>query len=636
MQKLIFNIYIIFFLFSSSVYSQVFLVNYDSSSSKNLFKVDFNNNLNSANLNARLNYKSNIKKVNFYLHNDFNSSVTKLTRNFSRDLNNLELKSWYDISNKISAGLGIQNNNLSDDRDVELNKNSSSFFYFNLDYTPETFAKISSKIGFRTDDQIGKYNQGAGITLVSTIDRLNYQDYIINSKLSLGYEELEEKKNHAYEASGFISKNFSGKADNVGFFKFFNMKNDFFIPSSQSIFNTYNDKYNIQSRSENYLYLQDYLKYYFSNQISITGGALFAIKNYTNEYKYKPVGNSVLFENIYDTKVNENRIEVSGKGEINLKNFLADLTILFIERSENHDLINYESFQQQQIRELQKIEDNKDYSSTIAAIITGITYKLNNKNSFKLSGSSTILRYNTAGLENYDDRDELYFIGSVSHLFSNLENFNIESSFEFNSVTYNYIFRERSANNNNNKIYKLTTKSFYKPFKILTTTNAFQVLANYTVYKFEDLLSQVQSFVFRQLNIWDSTRFDISDKFYINFFGDLKLYEQGQYNDENFSIRPVTDFSEQRYAGQLNYCIYENLIIGTGYRYFVQRQYNYIAGERLLQRTYENFGPYARLTYLFRNNSRIEALGGIDTFISSDNSFRNTSNNLQIKVIWNI
>lgn len=636
MQKLIIKIFFIFFLFSDSANSQIFLISDDSSSSKNLFKVDFNNNLNSANFNSSLTYRTNIKKVNFYVKDDFTSSVTKLTRNFARDLNNLEIKSWFDFNNKFSAGVGIQNKNLNDDKSIELNKNSSSFFYFNLDYTPEIFAKISSKIGFRTDDQIGKYNQGAGITLVSTIDRLNFQDYIINSRLNIGYEELEEKKNHAYEASGFISKNFSGQAENIGFFKFFNTKNDFFIPSTQSIFNTYNDKYNIQSRVENYLYLQDYLKYYFSNSISITGGALFSTKNYSNEYRYKPSGNSVLFENIYDTKVIENRIELSGKGEINLKNFFADFTVILIERNENHELINYESFQTQQIRELQKIENNKDYSSTIAAFISGITYKLNNKNSIKLFGSSTILRYNTSGIENYDDRDELYFIGTLSHLFSNLENFNIESSFEFNSVVYNYIFKERSANNNINKIYKLTAKTFYKPFNGLTTTNSFQVLANYTVYKFEDLLSQVQSFVFRQLNFWDSTRIDISKKFYINVFGDLKLYEQGQYNDKNFTIRPVTDYSEQRYAGQINYCIYDNLIIGTGYRYFVQKQYNYIAGERLLQRTYENFGPFARITYLFTKNSRIEALGGIDTFISTDNSLRNSSNNLQIKIIWNI
>jgi len=636
MQKLSVKIILIICFFTPSLNAQIYLVNYDSNSSNNLFKVDFNNNLNSANLNARLNYKTKIKKTNFYIQDDFNSAVTKLTSNFSRDLNNFELKSWYDITNKLSAGIGLQNSSLNDDRNVELNKNSSSFFYFNLDYTPETFAKISSKIGFRADDQIGKYNQGAGILLVSSIDRLNFQDYIINGRVSLGYEELSEKKNHAYEAGGIIAKNFSGNADNVGYFKFFNTKNDFFIPSTQSILNTYNDKYNIQSRAENYLYLQDYLKYNFSGSLSITGGALFSTKNYTNEYRYKPVGNSVLFENIYDTKVSENRIEVSGKGEVNIKNFLADFTVLFIERSENHDLINYESFQQQQTRELQKIEDNKDYSSTITSFISGITFRLNNKNSIKFSGSSTILRYNTGGLENYDDRDELYFIGNATHLFSNLENFQIESSFEFNSVTYNYIFKERSANNNINKIYKLTTKSIYKPFNGLMTTNSFQVLANYTVYKFEDLLSQVQSFVFRQLNVWDSTRFDISRKIYLNIFGDLKLYEQGQYNDNNFSIRPVTDYMEQRYSGQLNYCIFENLIIGAGYKYFVQKQFSYIAGERLLQRTYENFGPYGRLTYSFRNNSRIEALGGVDTFISSDNSYKNSSNNLQITVIWNI
>jgi hypothetical protein len=161
------------------------------------------------------------------------------------------------------------------------------------------------------------------------------------------------------------------------------------------------------------------------------------------------------------------------------------------------------------------------------------------------------------------------------------------------------------------------------------------VLANFTVYKFEDLLSQVQSYIFRQLHIWDTTRFDITNNIFANFDGELRIYEQGQYNDKNFSIKPSNYYVENRLDVNLNYNI-EVITFGGGYRHFFQDQYIYNEGVKIFRRSYKNHGPFVNVSFLFSNGSIIFFNAGRDTTETSDSPIKNKSNYLNLRVLWRI
>jgi len=217
-----------------------------------------------------------------------------------------------------------------------------------------------------------------------------------------------------------------------------------------------------------------------------------------------------------------------------------------------------------------------------------------------------------------------------------MRNFYLESSFEFNSSVLNYIFKEKSSNNNTNNVYKLSSASLFSPVNSLTTKNFFQVLANYTVYKYEDVVSQVQSFSFRQLYISDSTDYSLTRKFIVGVFGELRLYEQGQYNDEKFSVKPLAYYEERTLGLKLNYDIMEFFRVFAGFRHFMKRNYAYDSGEKSLKRTQTTAGPYAGIILGIKNNSSLYILGGLDKIQASDNSLTSWSKNLIIKVIWNL
>jgi hypothetical protein len=162
------------------------------------------------------------------------------------------------------------------------------------------------------------------------------------------------------------------------------------------------------------------------------------------------------------------------------------------------------------------------------------------------------------------------------------------------------------------------------------------VLANYTVYAFEDLISQVHSFSYRQMSIKDSIYYNITDNFYVNLFTGLKFSEQGEFNDNEFSVRPLSYFEDVNTIGSVNYLIFSFVELYAGYKFYQQKRYDYVEGEKKLKNTVRNFGPITGVKAYLKNNSYIHVTGGID-FFKYDNAASNTSSaSVLVRIIWNI
>ncbi len=635
MKKFTIRIFFLFFFLTSVSYSQITDYSQDTIiTNQEGLSTNLENNLNSAIFKSSIYKKIKSGRIVFFMDGNYNSDITKLGENFARDNINISLGSNYILTKKISAGLGVQSKSLSDEKNIEVNKTKSMYYFANFDYTNLNNLKINAKIGIKNDEQTGKATSGFGTIILTELDRLFIYDIESRGKLNISYENLIEKKNHFLEINTNLFKSFSINAENNLNIRAYNTKNDFFIPATQSVISQYNENMNTQSRMDNYVLLQDELNYRFIKNFGLTINGAYLYKNYRNEYKYKPQGTGAIFENIYDTKVSENRVEGFARLNFFLEKFRMSLKVLFSERAEVHNLMNTEGYNQAVIRELERIEKNKNNSASISSAAFNTDYSLSNLHLISLTSSYYLLRYNTDTKENADDRDELYINTQFSHTYNNLNNFKLTTLFEFNMTTLSYIYKERSANNYTNKIFRLNSKSTYSPIKNLTTNNSFQVLANYTVYRFEDILSQVQSYVFRQLQIWDSTRYDITKNIFSNINGELKIYEQGQFNEKNFSIRPSDFFIEKRIEFNINYN-YNFLTIGAGFRFFILNQFEYDEGEKKSKYFTQNFGPYSNLILYFNTGTFVYLRYSKD-FIKSTGNYENTSDNFIIRVFWKL
>jgi hypothetical protein len=627
---------VIIIILCDPAFAQYGSVPVDSAFTTNFFRTNLYNDINSANLNSVLNYNKSFSHFGIEVENYYLSNVSKLSQNFYSDYNNFRFLLYYKAKNNINTGAGFQSMFYTDDKNFTTNKNNSKYFFADLNYNPLGNVNINSELGIKAEDQIGEHNSGFSGIVNANANNFSLNDYITNGNLIIFYENLIQKQNHNYELSTNVYKRFNQQTYNTGYLRYYNQLNDVYSPATPSVIIAYNVKNNIESRLENYFRAGDNLNYSLNNNFVFSFSGFFTNRNILKQYKYRAAPVNILFENVYDTKILENNLEISGGLNYNNRNITTQLNLILSERSETHSLINTAGYTPLQILELERTEKNKNNNSRRASVVLDALYNYSNTSSFGFAGSTSLLRYDTDFELNYDDRDERETVLSANYRYNNLLNFDILTRFDVLLSQVSYIYSQRSANNFNNRIFKLTSVSSFQPVKQISTKNFVQVLANYTVYDFEDIVTQVQSFSYRQLYIADSSSYNFYDNLYIDFIGGIKLYEQGQFNDRNFSVKPIAYYAEQLYAPDLSYMLNYFINIGVGYKYFKQQRYQYDNGSKILVNTYRSFGPFGKIILYLNKNSIINFTGGIDNVVYENPPQDNSAVNLQLNILWNM
>jgi hypothetical protein len=636
MKIFLINIFIFSFFIINLSEAQINRTSIDSINNDNYVITNLNDNVNSALLTSKINISYDYKKINFVIKNNYSSDITKLSDNYVRDFNDFNGTVNYKLSKSLKTGPGVQYRTLTDNKAIDINKDRNAFYYANIDFKPSRSFYINSKVGVRNEEQIGEKNTGLGGVLSSEYNNFNLYNFISDGNVNLSYDKLTQKTNYNLELNTSVFKSFTEKSENSTTVRFYDRRSDFYIPATTSIVNNYSVRNNIQSRIESYIYVEDKLRYGIADNVNFNILGSYIAKFIDSKYKFIPTSQSIVFENVYNAKVNENGFQAGTNIEYLSRKYAAKLWLVYSERVEQHAPVGIDEYPSSVTRELERLEKDKNNNSRNTSLIMEATAFLTNTQSVRISGSTSVLRYDTDSQDNFDDRDELNSLFNVSHKYDNLNNFLVETTFEYNLATLSYLFKEKSSNNNSNKIYRLTSRSIFEPSKNFLTKNSVQVLANYTVYKFEDIISKIQSFSFRQLTIADTTDYSINRNVFFDFFGNFKLYEQGSYNEKEFSEKPLTYYEERKINAFLGYKFTENLIFSIGFGHFIQRQYIYDSGNKFLRRTIANYGPVGKLQYYFLNNSKIEITGSKDYLESSDNSTVNKSESLFINVLWNI
>jgi hypothetical protein len=305
------------------------------------------------------------------------------------------------------------------------------------------------------------------------------------------------------------------------------------------------------------------------------------------------------------------------------------------ERDEKHFLINSGRINQSFIRQIETDEETKNNHTSIFNLSPMLFYNINPINRIELTASASILKYDTQSEENYDDRDELGFIVYLAHRYNNLKNLVLTNSVDLNLYHTVYIFSQKSANNSWNRVLRFTSKSFFTPTRFIRNIGTFSVLANYTVYDFEDIVSTVQSYSFRQLNLKDSLIVNFTEEIGIDMYGELKLYERGELNWSEFSQRPINYYEDKIINSEVNYFFNKFIICSGGFKFFEQRRFNYVNGERVFDTFVRTMGPFARLRFEWMNNSRIDLIGSYDYYSYGDNSPPSENGTIYLNASWN-
>ncbi len=188
----------------------------------------------------------------------------------------------------------------------------------------------------------------------------------------------------------------------------------------------------------------------------------------------------------------------------------------------------------------QKIQDNTGVETDINGLQTGMGiegrfFVARNWQVFS-SFRYTKYEFNTPDtLVNHDDRDEQRFIWDVSLKWQHSPYFTLTLSgyaYWFHQV---YIHRSRSANNNWNRIYRLRALMQHWPAPEVRHTIKAEILANYTVYDFDEILPVFKSYIFRKFIVADSLTWQFQSATGLQVYYRLELEDNGTFFKQLFA-----------------------------------------------------------------------------------------------------
>lgn len=585
--------------------------------------------LNTYNLNSTLSYSRLFFPFSFEIYENYNSTLIKSSTKNVKDEQTFSFRSGYEISPLLTVGAAANSRILADDRALALNSSSSADASIYIKFSPISDFYVSPYLGYTNKEQIGETNNGKLYGIESRLENFNFSDIRANASLSMLNEDIMPRRNLSRVFSANLESRLDENINNILTIGFIQKRNDFYYADS-SIFADYQIAKNIQSRSESRYALQNRLRYdelldAFSLDVSIQ--ALW--RKIDRDSRYKP---SQIRESTFDYKVDEFRLDLESNISYSGKNISAVFKFIITENEERYSPKKIGDkgltvFEDRSKREFQK----NNISERLAASVSG-SWNISLKDRIFYNFSQNKYRYDTPSDENYDDRDELLSIGRLEYWRKLNRYFDWFVNLEGNISSLQYIFSERSSNNNIKRIITFSSGGYFRNSTLLSK-NYFTTSANYTVYDFEKLNPNLLSFSFRQLTLNDSTSIKLKGNLSVRFLGYLKLSEQGNFNWTAFSEKPLRNQTEI-YAEPIIVTQWKNVKYGAGIRFFEILSYLYNGTEKKLNSEYRSIGPLADIQYA-AGKLRISFTGWYEFITMNAGSYNETAN-LNLMVDWGL
>lgn len=619
---------------SSGIYSQTRIDSLEilgSHRNFNLLSSRLDKQLNTYYLNSGLNYYLKKSEFNLSLSEDFKSSFIKGIERTVRDEHHFNLNFNYNLSEEVKIGLLGSNSILSDNRRLEINNSSISNLIFYSEYNPFKELKFAPFAGYSDNRQIGESDFGFTYGLEAFGDRIDISDFQIKASAKFKNEDISPRKNLVRFLNLKILNFLQRNVNNDFNLRYYQTKKDFYINADSITSAQFNIKNNIQMRTETGYLVQN--RFFFEELMEIfvlDASGRVSFREISRALKYKSP--DIQSPSIFDTGIDELKIELDATLSYKTRDINSSLRFSINEKDEKYKAIRFEGINEAFFNQRDESERQKNNTSTYATLSFDGDLLISDKDRFSINLYQSKLKYDTPSSLNDDDRDEILSIARIGYHRKLNPLFTAFILAEGSYAHTVYIFASRSSNNNTNRIIRLRTGGEYSG-SVLSSYNSFDISANYTVYDFEDITSQLKSFSFRQLSILDSTTLKISYNTSLFIYGYLKLSEQGVFNWGAFSEKPSRALQE--IFMEPKFILYKgSSAISFGIRYFGLTTFNFRGKEKITDTKYESIGPLTNLQLRFFKGLLFSVYGYYE-FISITNSEPRQQANLNFSVSWN-
>lgn len=599
----------------------------DSAFRQNTASVLFERNQSTFNWTGRAVIDTTLLGTRVYVREQFSSNIilveqspTAPERRLQTDQQSLALDFSYPAGELIRARAGWSSLIYSDKKSVgSLSSASTHAFASGVDFLPVSFLTITPMLGYRWDNQGDIRDKGVHYLFGARTRELVVDGYQLGAEGEFHDDRLDPRRLEGHFVRGGILKTFNGRTRDsmeVGFIR------------NRREFHTLADSTRrIDSRVEQVFTFSNLLDYELNPEmvtslfVSTLGRRLDRDSRALEDRPPATFGN----------EIDEFRLETflqwryrSLTGTTN-----AFTRLHYSERNESHAAkpdADAPQELQAQFNQRNTQERTKNNLARRTILAGAVEFPVTTSDAVSIAGSTSILRYDTPSDENTEDRDELVAALSVITHHSVSPGLEVSIALEGNLSHTVYLLGERSSNNNYNRVLRLSPRTLARPFSWLTTMNAFEVLANYTVYDFEEQAALVRSFSYRQFGWLDSTSVEVSRSIGLDFLSYLKLYERGQLKWTDFVERTENSFVDHSFSLQVRYTPSPGLVFAVGIRSFSQTRYTFAEGEKRLDAIIRSTGPTCAIRWDAGQYGLVEMTGWYEHRTQTNGSARSLPN----------
>ena len=573
----------------------------DSSNSTSL---SFDKSLNTYHWIGSLLYQNVFGPMYVQLHERFLSTLIRTDRTSITDDQMLSMRLRYRLSNYLSASSNVSSSLLSDNRSVgsSIGNASSHAWYLGFSYQPFQQLTVEPLVGARIDKQIDQRDHGPSYFLSVAADSINSAGYIGSMDGSFQYDDISPRILETHYATLTLRKQFFNQTSNFLGLNYYRNRRDFYLSADSAIKTQHNIWYNIESRADNFFAVSDTLLYTVNENMGWIMHGSILTREITHATRYKNIDDPTKSQ--LNTVINELKLEGSIRGMYRLSNsFRSSLAFSYLERDEKHRLEVPQLEGTSTFKRLENIEEQKNNHARRASLASTTDWGISSSDTVALSASINGLHYDTPSSGNNDDRDEVWYLVTLSTHHRLNQHLSLDVAADANLSHIVYLFASRSADNNWNRIIRLSPSLYYIPWQSFSTRNTFEVLANYTVYDFETASMSLRSYAFRQFAWIDSTNFILTRRLALKWFSHIRLYERGEFQWHTFAEKPVNYFEEKLYLGTIEYTLPPCLLFSVGIRYFSQKRFGYDGSERMLANYFRSIGPTTSIEMNIKNRT---------------------------------
>ncbi len=496
---------------------------------------------------------------------------------------------------------------VSDNQSVDLSRLAQHSGLMGLEYGVGSW-NLAALGGFEVDAQQDTRDEGLAFDALLQNPALRFEqiDAMFQSRWTksfLGARNPEQR----YAGLSLVRDFGGGDTDSLSV-EYMGQRREFYTSADPSLQSLYSVTQNIFRRDETNLNIGDELLYHMGWHSAIRVRGSLQSRTIDRAFLYK---NYLQPSSItLDTRIQE--LFLNGSITLLSRPFEwlgGEAGMTFEERDARFSVQDVEGIPSQVYQSQEESAKKLENTSQRTTMWGSLVSDFSQTDVLKLSGSASILRYDTPDSLNTDDRDELLFTLSTeeNHTFNEYLSAGISASVTLNHLVY--LDRLQSANNNWNRVLSLAPSVLLTPASWIRSDNEAEVVANYTVYDFEQQVASVKSFSFRQASWSDSTVIGLTRRVGLSFSGMVRLYERGILKWQEFKEKPLDYFVEELYWPQLSYRTREDIVLTVGYRYFSRDQFSYEGSSRSLSHTLVTAGPTAGIEWYGSNGTNVVVNG---------------------------